>query len=90
MDKVWIVTTKLAEGLDTFVEGVFNSYKLAHMAAEDIWRSYTPEDDEGYLSKDGEAGNEDCCKMTICYTHKKTAEDWLFMTIKIEPYYVWH
>lgn len=89
MDRVWIVTTKLEYGPDEFIEGVFDSYNLAHMAAEDIWRRYNP-DEEGYLWKRGETNKEDSCKMTIYYTNKETLNEWLFATIKIEPYYVWH
>ena len=89
MDKVWIVTTKLEYGPDEFIEGVFDSYKLAHMTAEDIWRRYNP-DEDGYLRKRGEVNEEDFCKMTIYYTDKKTFDEWHFATIKIEPYNVWH
>lgn len=88
MDRVWIVTTKFEEGLDTFIEGVFDSYKLAHMAAEDIWRRYEPVEGD-YLFKDGEINDGDICKIPIgCGC--KNGDTWLFMTVKIEPYYVWH
>ena len=89
MDKVWIVTTKLEYGPDEFIEGVFDSYKLAHMAAEDIWRRYNP-DEDGYLRKRGEINGKDFCKMTIYYIDKKTSDKWFFATIKIEPYIVRH
>ena len=89
MNKVWIVTIKLEHGPDTFIEGAFDSYKLAHMAAEDIWRRYNP-DEDGYLWKHMEVDGKDFCKMTIYYTSKKTFDEWLFATIKIEPYTVWH
>ena len=89
MDKVWIVTTKLEYGPGEFIEGVFDSYKLAHMAAEDIWRRYNP-DEDGYLWKHMEFNEKDSCKMTIYYTDKKTFDEWHFATIKIEPYHVWH
>lgn len=68
---------------------MFDSYDLAHMAAEDIWRGYNP-DEDGYLWKRGEVNEKDSCKMTILYTDKKTLDEWHFATIKIEPYHVWH
>lgn len=89
MDKVWIVTTKLEYGPDEFIEGAFDSYKLAHMAAEDIWRGYNP-DEDGYLWKRSEVNEKDSCEMIIFYTDKKTFDDWHFATIKIKPYNVWH
>lgn len=89
MDKVWIATTKLEYGPDEFIEGVFDSYELAHKAAEDIWRSYNP-DKDSYLWKRGEVNEENFCKMTIYYTDKKTFDEWHFATIKIEPYIVRH
>ena len=89
MDKVWIVTTKLEYGPGEFIEGVFDSYKLAYMAAEDFWRCFET-DEDGYLWKRGEVNREDSCKMTIYHTDKKTFDEWLFATIKIESYNVWH
>lgn len=89
MNKVWIVTTKLEHGLDELIEGVFDSYELAHMAAEDIWHRYDLNED-GYLWKRGEVSDNDSCQMFIYYTHRKTFDEWFFATIKIEPYIVQH
>ena len=41
MDKVWIVTSEIKND-GRVIEGVFNSYKLARVAAEDIWRKIEP------------------------------------------------
>lgn len=89
MERVWIVTTKLEYGSDEFIEGVFDSYELAHMAAEDIWRKLEPPY-HSYLWKYKEWSAGGICQMAIWTTSKETFEEKFFATIKINPFPVWH
>lgn len=90
MDKVWIVTSKLNNLAESHIEGVFDSYQLAHLASEDLWRKLEPPFDS-YLWKYKEYSICETCEMLIWSTKTtRTREETPFAKIRIEPYPVWH
>lgn len=90
MDKVWIVTSKLNNLAESHIEGVFDSYQLAHLASEDLWRKLEPPLDS-YLWKYKEYSICEICEMLIWSTKTTGArEETPFAKIRIEPYPVWH
>lgn len=88
IDKVWIVTSEIKND-GRVIEGVFNSYKLARMAAEDIWKKIEPPCNS-YLWKHKEVGTYNYCIMSIWNTNKNTYEEEYYATIKVLPFPIWH